>query len=189
MNLKLINGRDCVLLFDFRKFDIKYNSFFSSGKNKLWEKILKQIYKNKTLDFSRGFYGKPFVIPDIFEFNVSNKDDILVIGLSASPIGVDIESLTLPVKYNSSVLGHFFNLKEIAYLKETKDQSELFGRLWSLKEAMVKCKGIGLSFIPESDVLLTKQGLKLSDGYRARSFIYENYIISVIIRSSINNEN
>ncbi len=105
------------------------------------------------LVFEEGDYGKPFVrSPSIHhEFNVSHSGDYVLIGItSGAQCGVDIEA-SRPHISEQSIGESFFCPREIEWLRQTEKG---FFRLWTIKEAIVKAVGGGLS-IPLWDIDVT----------------------------------
>lgn len=83
--------------------------------------------------------GKPFY-PDMREifFNLSHSGQYAVCALSDRPVGVDIQQ-----RKNAGA-----RLRERILCQgagRAKEETEEFFRLWSVKEACVKCTGAGLS--------------------------------------------
>lgn len=94
--------------------------------------------------------GKPYLPshPD-FHYNFSDSGDYLVLAVSPKhEIGVDLQKLT-PVRAGViSMAERFFHPEDLALLRNAKDAEEqlkLFFRIWTIKEAYLKCTGEGLS--------------------------------------------
>jgi 4'-phosphopantetheinyl transferase len=92
------------------------------------------------IDISHSTNGKPY-LPDFprLKFNVTHSHGALAIAISSNHnIGVDIEPLAR--YYN------FKKLENVLYSPtEIKDREESFLKVWTLKEALMKSQGIGLS--------------------------------------------
>ncbi len=105
------------------------------------------------LVFQEGDYGKPSVLgtPIPHEFNVSHSGDYILIGMTTgAQCGVDIEGSRAHIS-EQSIGESFFCPREIQWLRQTEKG---FFRLWTIKEAILKAVGRGLS-IPLSDVDVT----------------------------------
>ena len=82
--------------------------------------------------------GEPYLPDSPYHISFSHKDAIAVAALSDSPIGVDVENVTIP--------------RNIQRLSRLFDQSEApeslydFYRLWTSKEAVGKCEGTGITY-------------------------------------------
>ncbi|MDD2192255.1 MAG: 4'-phosphopantetheinyl transferase superfamily protein [Bacteroidales bacterium] len=90
--------------------------------------------------------GKPFFLYNkSLHFSISHTKEFIAIALSDKPIGIDIEKTR---KNNKAVVNRFFHPKEIELLYKTKDedmQDILFTKIWTIKEAYVKCTGTGIA--------------------------------------------
>lgn len=98
--------------------------------------------------------GKPFLAdyPSLF-FNISHSKEMIVIGFSNSPIGVDVETIDRKTD-KESILKHFFSEKEQeSYLKTPEEMRNIsFFVGWTRKEAILKATGYGLSKMKNNEV-------------------------------------
>jgi len=102
----------------------------------------------KQWQFSKNNYGKPALYPsqNLF-FNLSNTETLIVCALSRQQdIGVDIETL----QHKSSIVEiaqRFFSAQEVEALLNCpkSQQRQRFFQYWTLKEAYIKARGLGLS--------------------------------------------
>ncbi|MHB1177198.1 MAG: 4'-phosphopantetheinyl transferase family protein [Daejeonella sp.] len=87
-------------------------------------------------------------------YNVSHSGDRILIAISNSGIGADIEHVQKEYQYRD-VLEYSFSRDEIRYIEESKDPLKNFYCLWTRKEALIKAcsKGIDddLPAIPSLD--------------------------------------
>lgn len=87
-------------------------------------------------------HGKPYLPQQPVYFNISHSGDYVVIAISETNIGVDIEKL----RHNKMrVARRFFSDTEINLIQSSKIPDQDFTRLWSLKEAYLKYRGSGLT--------------------------------------------
>ncbi|MBE6787459.1 MAG: 4'-phosphopantetheinyl transferase superfamily protein [Ruminococcaceae bacterium] len=94
-----------------------------------------------SLKMEKGEHGKPFFkdLPN-FHFNVSHSGELLVIAISQSAVGVDIEKKR---KLNPKIAKRF-HPQEIDYINSKPSESR-FLEIWTKKEACLKYLGAGLS--------------------------------------------
>ena len=121
--------------------------------------------------FEYGEHGKPSIVghPEIF-FNMSHCREAAICVLSNKPVGVDIESIR---PYNESLARYTMSDEEMALIESAERRDVEFIRLWTLKEAVLKCSGEGI----RNDMKHVLDGLK-----DAKTVINEkkNYIFSVV---------
>ncbi|MCK4493622.1 MAG: 4'-phosphopantetheinyl transferase superfamily protein [Methylococcales bacterium] len=122
----------------------------------------------KDWSFSKNDYGKPAIYPPKnLYFNLSHTENLIVCAVSRQKnIGVDVETIT----HKSSIIEiaqRFFSPSEThALLRESNFmQKQHFFQYWTLKEAYIKAKGMGLSLPLEQfsfDINHDKKKLTLS---------------------------
>jgi 4'-phosphopantetheinyl transferase len=104
----------------------------------------------QAIQFCRGNRGKPAVLcqkggPPPLQFNLSHSGDTALLGVSRSPVGVDVEQLrSLPDSL--SMAQRFFSEKEFIFLQSLHESERTlaFFKHWVCKEAFVKATGEGL---------------------------------------------
>lgn len=165
-----------------------------------------QISWMRGLQIEQEKGGKKYFanFPDI-HFNVSHSGHRLVCAVSDVPVGVDIEK-PAEAKNVMKIVKRFFHAKEIERFemlaKEGVDPAVEFQRLWTMKEAYLKCTGAGLSggmdgyrFEKDGD---TGEFYVVEDApsgrclrrpeYGLRQFMdEENYVTTVCIKKMENN--
>ncbi|MFN1834852.1 4'-phosphopantetheinyl transferase family protein [Balneola sp. MJW-20] len=134
------------------------NLRFSEDRNRyLWGRIqLRQLlgfYLDREPDsirLSSTPYGKPYLTrKEGIHFNISHSGDLLIIGLSAGdPIGVDVEKLNRNVDVDS-VSRNYYSESEFRTIMDADydDKRNLFFKIWTRKESLIKGigKGLGIS--------------------------------------------
>jgi len=117
-------------------------------------------------------YGKPYFDNGPF-FNISHSGKYVLMAVSTSEIGVDIEEMK---NKDMSALVRIFNEAEAKMIKEHSD----FYYLWCAKESLIKCMGLTVGKIREIPGL-PLNGLKTFKGkdYQCKSFIYDKHIVSI----------
>jgi len=115
--------------------------------------------------------GKPY-IPGGREFNISHSGDITVCAVSNSPVGVDIEIIK---PRNISRLMRILTPRERKALEALNGEEKLreFYRIWTVKEAVCKLSGNGISRarIEEID--------SYSPGFFVQSHVPGEYVLSL----------
>lgn len=100
--------------------------------------------------FDQNSFGKPFIRGEPstgLQFNLSHTRDMIVFAFAADRlIGVDVEWCSREINV-MELAEQVFAKTEITLLQNTPGirQRDLFFRMWTLKEAYVKCLGMGLS--------------------------------------------
>lgn len=108
------------------------------------------------------------------EFNVSHSGNLILIGVSASALGIDVEYVNPDFDF-STLINTCFNVEEQLHVKSPED----FYLLWTRKEALLKNTGEGLS--DELHEVTCMDSFALRDGirYEIKSFSTECYIFSL----------
>ena len=115
-------------------------------------------------DFEYTEYGKPFLrgLPD---FSISHCKEAVAVAVAVPEagragegvVGVDVESVRA---LNESLVERVMNDREQEQISAAERQDEMFTRLWTQKEAVLKCRGTGI--ISElKDVLTAYDGESL----------------------------
>ena len=111
-------------------------------------------YRNERLAFGASEHGKPFALvqelPVDIDFNVSHSGNHGLIALAPEGrLGVDVEECASHRNLDT-LIETVFTPDEQAELAsiEGEDRPRAFFRLWTVKEALVKAEGTGLSLDP-----------------------------------------
>ena len=117
-------------------------------------------------------FGKPYFENGPF-FNISHSGRYVIMAVSSSEIGVDIEENK---NRDISSIRRIFNEAEAKMAKEHQD----FYYMWCAKESLIKCIGSTIGVIKEVPSL-PLNGLKTFKGinYQCQAFIFDNHIISI----------
>lgn len=93
--------------------------------------------------FEYGEHGKPQLTghPGVF-FNMSHCKDAVVCAVSNRPVGVDVESIG---RYKENLVGYTMNDEECSRIMGSGHPEVEFIRLWTMKEALLKLTGEGIS--------------------------------------------
>lgn len=109
-----------------------------------------------------GEKGKPFFpYNQGLHFSISHTKDHIAFAIDTRPVGIDIEQQR---PYKPALVSRFFHSDEYAFIDSLlpEQQAEAFTRLWTLKEAAVKCTGTGISGeFDQFSILPVKAGQQL----------------------------
>lgn len=113
------------------------------------------------LQFGYGEHGKPHLLgyPGL-EFNLSHSLEVGVLAVSRDhPVGIDIEAPDRHVEFQS-LARRYFSLREVELLQDLKDTrlANTFFRIWTGKEAFIKCLGDGLAYPLDQFAVLPDAG-------------------------------
>jgi 4'-phosphopantetheinyl transferase len=132
-----------------------------------------------SLVFERNAYGKP-ALPGI-GFNLSHTTGMVVCGLGpVQDIGVDVEDTTRSNNWRA-LARTVFSRREL----ERVDSAERFYELWTLKEAYIKARGMGLSIPLQEFTIVTEGGriqVDVDPPWHFELFPIEEFRVSVAIR-------
>ena len=93
--------------------------------------------------FGYGEHGKPYIIgEEHIYFNMSHCREAAICAIAPYPIGIDIESVR---PCNESLIDYTMNEQEAHSIKEAEHPELAFTRLWTMKEAILKMSGVGIS--------------------------------------------
>jgi 4'-phosphopantetheinyl transferase len=101
-----------------------------------------------SLIFERGPKGKPSLPawPDC-HFNLSHSGDFTAIITGPDPAGIDIESPGRRIN-PAALAAHVFPPEDVAAVAASSSPHRLFYQLWTVREAVMKCTGLGMLLPP-----------------------------------------
>lgn len=100
-----------------------------------------------------GSNGKPYLVDQPFQFNLSHSDSYVFCGVSEQEIGVDIQRMQSGEKLR--LAKRFFSARECQVLEDCEDEEirrQTFFRMWTRKEACGKLTGRGLADVIGKDL-------------------------------------
>lgn len=101
----------------------------------------------QALVFNRTEKGKPYLASHSLQFNLSHSGHWALLGLAHQmELGVDIEQ-TKDTRDLLGIAESYYHPDEFAQLQQqpANEQMRYFYRLWTLKEAVLKALGVGIS--------------------------------------------
>ncbi len=160
--LKLVNEKQVEKALRFKNEKDQIRSLLSSY-------LINQLSKEPLL-FNE--MGKPYYENGPY-FNVSHSGKYVMMAVSSSEIGIDIEE---NIPKDMSLLTKIFNEAEAKMIKEHAD----FYYLWCAKESLIKCMGSSISHVKEVPSL-PFNGVKTFKGkdYQCQTFIFDKHIVSI----------
>jgi len=101
----------------------------------------------QTLRFARGEHGKPELADAALQFNIAHTGNSLLLAASRHiAVGVDLESRDRRTRAVVELAQRWFMPREAQVLAAQPEaaQQAAFLRLWTCKEAVLKCSGLGI---------------------------------------------
>jgi len=154
---ELLNDQEKERASKFR-FDDDRDRFLW-GRVKL--KLLLGTYLNESpsaLRFIYSKHGKPKLEKrehQYLHFNMSHSGDLILFGISRSPIGVDVEEISRGVDIKRISDSYFSpNEKNVVEMAPGGEKENVFYEIWTKKEALIKGIGKGLG-IPLNNFCVT----------------------------------
>ena len=116
-------------------------------------------------------FGKPYFEASSFlelnlviNFNFSHSDSKVICVVSTKHnIGVDIEKI---YAFEKSLQTYYFTQPEIDFITQQSNPDKAFLSIWTKKEALLKCLGVGIAYID----LVSIEVLSSSIIYQQRSY-------------------
>ena len=99
------------------------------------------ITENPLFEYSE--HGKPFIMghPEI-HFNLSHCREAVACAVGDHPVGIDVECIR---EYKDSLARYTMNDEELRQIAAADRSDVAFIRLWTMKEALLKLTGRGIS--------------------------------------------
>jgi 4'-phosphopantetheinyl transferase len=119
-------------------------------------RMLREVLGGEDPDFVLSPLGRPELMPrrdgrPSPSFNLTHSRDFAACAIShGAPIGIDAEDIRRPINV-AEMAGRWFHPSERRLLKRIAEvkRVEMFFRIWTLKEAIVKTTGHGLRLEPQ----------------------------------------
>ena len=143
--LSFLAEEDLKYIERFNNLRVRAQSATARYKLRKW---LFENFPNNYQDFKicADEFGKPYFSNTCdLHFSISHSGNQVAILLSKSKCGLDLESVK---SYRKDVAERFFHKAEYAYLetiKNIKEQTNEFYRIWTVKEAFLKLGGRGIA--------------------------------------------
>ena len=142
------------------------------------EKLVSLILKKEFIgEYHLDEHDKP--VADHTFFNISHSHGVVALAISETiPVGIDLEILR---DYKDDLARFIANDEEYEYIKDKQS----FFEIWTSKESLVKCLGIGLKTKVKEIPALPLDGNKshLENRYYSKSIKRGDFVISLTINS------
>ena len=140
----------------------------NTNSKELLKECLKKDFNISNYEIIFNDYNKPYLKNEEIYFNISHDKGTIVLVISDNEIGVDIEYFT----FKENVVRKFFTTNEQNEILNSANKEYDFTRIWVMKEAFVKMKGIGISYgLMNVDTTKIKEKIELIEN--------EKYIIAI----------
>lgn len=153
----------------FCECDTNRESQHNTGRQLLFY-MLKDLCGIDKCDIMHTDSGKPYLENAVFSFSHSDtlaacavvtdikKEDYLYFEGDPAEIGIDVEILKEDKERHQKIAERYFSKEEIKRLEDAQNYSREFLKIWTKKEAFIKCTGNGLKDIrkPLPDGIITK---------------------------------
>ena len=99
----------------------------------------------RDMEYAKNMHGKPFFknYPDI-KFSLSHSGGYALCAVSDCEAGVDIEKYR-DTKTALEIAKRYFTAAEYEYVKNYGDTKQIFFKLWTRKESLLKAIGTGIA--------------------------------------------
>lgn len=136
---------------------------------------------NEELQYEFNNNQKPYIKNIEINFNLSHSGKYCICVLDKCDIGCDIQTMA---DIKTDIAKRFFHPNEYDYLKLIKNNTKVFYRLWTLKEAFIKCVGGGLNIPLNSFEIKISNKVEViqsinSNKYYFKEFDFDNSHISI----------
>lgn len=141
----------------------------------LLQRALREEYGiTEVPEFVYNEFGKPSLPNLSIHFSLSHCKDAVACAVSDHNIGIDVESI---VPYNPDVARRVCTPAELEMLEKSTNKDVDFIKIWTMKEAISKYEGMGLS-MSFAEIETSKYAT------HSEMFLKSNLMLSVCIDSS-----
>ena len=131
-------------------------------------------------ELEKGDLGNPLPSNGFF-WSISHKPEFVAAVVSNRSAGIDIEKMK---DISKNVFNRIITDEETkGFINETPKR--IFFRCFTAKEAVIKCKGVGLKGILQAKVVKVMDGNNLLLKYLDSEYIVENYFFNDYVASVI----
>lgn len=149
---------------------------YSGKKNKL-QHLISFYFKRKYLgDFFLNEYGKPLANERFA--SISHSDNLVIVGVGDTDIGVDVEKVK-PVRDD---LKRYVTID--SEYEKIKNDTDFF-KVWTAKEALIKCLGLSISKVKNVPAFpLDGKKEYLDNNIYTKEVVINDYVIAVCVKET-----
>ena len=113
-----------------------------------------EMSRFRDVEWQYNEHGKPYVVNGPY-FSISHCKEGIAVAIDEQPIGIDIEGIR---RVNEDLIERTMNEEEIRLIANSQEPTanRAFTRLWTQKEAIVKCLGTGIESFEQLQHILSK---------------------------------
>ena len=135
----------------------------NTNSKELLKECLKKDFNISNYEIIYNEYNKPYLKNENIYFNISHDNGTTVLVISDKEIGVDLEYYI----FKENVVRKYFTNNEQNEILNSANKEYDFTRIWVMKEAFVKMKGIGISYgLMNVDTTKIKDKIELIENER-----------------------
>ena len=121
------------------------------------------------MEFLYNEHGKPYIEGGPF-FSISHCKAGIAVAIDCEPVGIDIESVR---QADDDLIKRVMCAREQEMIRSAEHPERTFTRLWTMKEAVVKAQGTGITSFEQLQSVLDVNERKLQTTEK------ENYIYTI----------
>ncbi|MBO6306032.1 MAG: 4'-phosphopantetheinyl transferase superfamily protein [Paludibacteraceae bacterium] len=134
---------------------------------KSWLMLKEMIHEVGNFEYNE--HGKPF-LPNGPYFSISHCKAGIAVAIDCEPVGIDIESVR---QADDDLIKRVMCAREQEMIRSAEHPERTFTRLWTMKEAVVKAQGTGITSFEQLQTVLDVNERKLQTTEK------ENYIYTI----------
>lgn len=174
----LLNKYSRIYSEDFGIRILKYRRWQDAQLSMLGRMLLQyglnKYFGIKYYEIDQTSNYKPFLKDQEVSFNISHAGNLVICGISKSPIGVDIEYIDHKINFDD--FKSQMTLKEFHKIQDSEDIIKSFFVYWTEKEAAIKAHGKGLLIPLQSFEIFQNQTIIENEKFYLKEiFIHKDY--------------
>lgn len=107
-------------------------------------------------DIRIGEHGKPYLAEGNTQFNISHSGERVMCAVSHDEVGCDVQEIS---HIDLKIADRFFSKDERDLVYGAFDKTDMFFRIWALRESFIKATGYGMSLCQDKFSLMIKNDI------------------------------